>query len=155
MRSLSEPKTEAGVRFVQLLQLLQLPDFVMHELKVWWLACPKGRLELVLPNREGAPLDQSDFRHNLRHGYASMLLAAGTGLVTLSQAMGHANIAITLGVYSHWVRRRNDTGIGARLERFLKEERAGARGKATPAIRHRNSQIRRRKPAEVGRKLNG
>jgi integrase len=137
---LAEPKTEAGVRFVQ------LPDFVVHELKVWKLACPKGRHELVLPNREGGPLDQSDFRnrcylpavrraglrrlplHNLRHGYASMLLAAGTDLATLSQAMGHANIAITLSVYSHWVRRRSDTGIGAQLERFLKEERAEGSG---------------------------
>ena len=39
--------------------------------------------------------------HDLRHTYASIMLAAGVNIKAISQALGHANVSITLNVYSH------------------------------------------------------
>ena len=39
--------------------------------------------------------------------------------------MGHANVAITLAVYSHWFARRAEAGLGDTLERFLARKRDG------------------------------
>ena len=39
--------------------------------------------------------------HDLRHTYASMLIAQGANVVFVSQQLGHANPAITLSVYAH------------------------------------------------------
>jgi integrase len=39
--------------------------------------------------------------HQLRHHYASRLLAAGIDVRTLASALGHADPAVTLRVYSH------------------------------------------------------
>jgi integrase len=39
--------------------------------------------------------------HDLRHAFASMLIAQGANVVFVSQQLGHANAAITLGVYAH------------------------------------------------------
>jgi integrase len=38
--------------------------------------------------------------HDLRHSFASNLLAAGVDVVTVSKLMGHASPQITLTVYS-------------------------------------------------------
>lgn len=39
--------------------------------------------------------------HDLRHYYASGLIAAGCDVVTVQRALGHASAAITLSTYSH------------------------------------------------------
>jgi integrase len=39
--------------------------------------------------------------HDLRHTYASLLLAAGTPVKEVSERLGHASPVITLGVYAH------------------------------------------------------
>lgn len=39
--------------------------------------------------------------HDLRHFYASGLIAAGCDVVTVQRALGHSSAAITLSVYSH------------------------------------------------------
>ena len=39
--------------------------------------------------------------HDLRHTYASIMLAAGVNIKAISQALGHANVSITLNIYSH------------------------------------------------------
>ncbi|HEY6643779.1 tyrosine-type recombinase/integrase [Povalibacter sp.] len=41
--------------------------------------------------------------HDLRHSFASNLLAAGVDIVTVSKALGHANVQITLTIYAHAV----------------------------------------------------
>jgi integrase len=53
---------------------------------------------------KGAAIDDHGKRltpHSLRHGYGSMLIAAGRDVVRVSRRMGHASVAITLRVYSH------------------------------------------------------
>ncbi len=42
----------------------------------------------------------ADFR-DLRHSFASNLLGAGVDIVTVSKALGHANVHITLTTYAH------------------------------------------------------
>ena len=39
--------------------------------------------------------------HDLRHFYASALIAAGCDVVTVQRALGHSSASITLDVYSH------------------------------------------------------
>ncbi|UCG54544.1 MAG: tyrosine-type recombinase/integrase [Dehalococcoidia bacterium] len=39
--------------------------------------------------------------HDLRHSYASLMLAAGVHPKVVSEALGHSAVAITLGIYSH------------------------------------------------------
>jgi integrase len=41
--------------------------------------------------------------HDLRHSFASNLLAAGVDVVTVSKALGHAKVHITLTTYAHAV----------------------------------------------------
>jgi integrase len=39
--------------------------------------------------------------HDLRHFYASGLIAAGCDVVTVQRAMGHKSARVTLNTYSH------------------------------------------------------
>ena len=39
--------------------------------------------------------------HDLRHTHASLLLAAGEPVKTVSERLGHASLTVTLGVYAH------------------------------------------------------
>lgn len=39
--------------------------------------------------------------HDLRHGAASFMLAAGVPLKVVQEVLGHANIAITADTYAH------------------------------------------------------
>jgi integrase len=39
--------------------------------------------------------------HDLRHYYASGLIAAGCDVVTVQHALGHSSPTITLNIYSH------------------------------------------------------
>lgn len=42
--------------------------------------------------------------HDLRHTYASVLLGSGGDLASVSRRLGHANLSITLGIYTHLIR---------------------------------------------------
>ena len=75
----------------------------------------------VFPNEDGSPIhytnflrrvwhkvqDQAQVRrrtpHDLRHTWASHMLAGGADLAYISAQLGHANPSITLRIYSHWV----------------------------------------------------
>ena len=57
----------------------------------------KGAAKL---NRVGEPKLRM---HDLRHCFASMLIAAGADVVFVARQLGHANPAITLRVYAHLV----------------------------------------------------
>ena len=39
--------------------------------------------------------------HGFRHTHASLALRAGVNPKVLRERLGHANIAVTLGIYSH------------------------------------------------------
>jgi integrase len=111
--SFHAPKTATSIRRVD------LPDFLVSELREWRLACPKGPDELIFPNLEGRPLSHANLLqrgfypalrrgglrrirfHDLRHTFASLLIASGEDVVRVSRLLGHASPNITLIVYSH------------------------------------------------------
>jgi len=76
-----------------------------------------GPDDLVFANMDGQPVDPSVLSHNfgrivkkaglnvrfhdLRHSYASLMLAAGVHPKIVSEALGHSTVSITLDIYSH------------------------------------------------------
>jgi len=64
--------------------------------------------------------------HECRHGYASLMIAAGVNVKALSAFMGHANIGITLDQYGHLLPGAEDEAAGL-LDAFLARQ-VGGRG---------------------------
>ncbi|MGO8941240.1 MAG: tyrosine-type recombinase/integrase [Mycobacterium sp.] len=60
--------------------------------------------------------------HDLRHFYASGLIAAGCDVVTVQRALGHSSPSVTLDTYSHLWPDAND-----RTRKAAAGRRAGAR----------------------------
>jgi integrase len=52
--------------------------------------------------------------HDLRHTFASMLIAQGANVVFVSQQLGRANPAITLSVYAHEFARANMQSVSSK-----------------------------------------
>ena len=63
--------------------------------------------------------------HECRHGYASLMIAAGVNVKALSTFMGHANIRITLDQYGHLLPGAEDEAAGL-LDAFLARQLGGA-----------------------------
>jgi integrase len=57
--------------------------------------------ELIRHAREDAGLPASVTFHDLRHHYASVLIAAGCSIKAVQSALGHKNASETLDTYSH------------------------------------------------------
>jgi len=107
------PKTKTSTR------LIEIPKILAGDLQRWKLACPKGELDLIFPNLNGLPLSNANLLqrgfypalrraglrkirfHDLRHTFASLLIANGEDIVRVSRLLGHASPKITLDVYSH------------------------------------------------------
>ena len=51
--------------------------------------------------RKGAGVGDGIRLHDMRHFYASGLIAAGCDVVTVQRALGHASATTTLNTYSH------------------------------------------------------
>jgi len=56
--------------------------------------------------------------HSLRHTNATLMIAEGTDICTVSRRLGHANTSITLNIYSHALRSK-DTEAADKLESAL------------------------------------
>ena len=73
---------------------------------------------------KGAGIDDHGARltpHSLRHGFGSMLIAAGCDVAVVSKRMGHKDPTITLSVYVHEFEARrteDDERVLAALETF-------------------------------------
>lgn len=116
--SLQEPKTERARRTVD------LPGFVVealreHEERMRAEKHLLTDLLLVFVGPEGKPLRKSNLRrrsfvpllkragirrvrvHDIRHTAASLMLLEGVHPKVVQERLGHANIGITLGIYSH------------------------------------------------------
>ena len=46
--------------------------------------------------------------HSFRHSHASLLINSGIPITDISERLGHSNPGITLGIYSHMIRKEND-----------------------------------------------
>ena len=53
--------------------------------------------------------------HDLRHTYASQLLAQGEAVTYVSQQLGHANPQITFTRYAHWISNKSQRQAVNRL----------------------------------------
>jgi integrase len=118
------PKTESGRRTIS------LPTATVTELRNHWrtqqeqrLACGMGRAPadgFVLAAHDGAPQSpnaiskawpvamkaigmKSVTLHSLRHTHASMLIASGMDILTISRRLGHSSATITLNIYGHLI----------------------------------------------------
>lgn len=127
-----EPKTKASRRAVE------LSDELVSDLKRWRLACPKSEHDLVCPAANGRPMQSSDLLrtgflpalrragvrkvrfHDLRHSFASNLLCDGIDVVTVSKALGHANVHITLTTYAHAIPKERQ-GAADAMARLMRQ----------------------------------
>ncbi|MFF9215515.1 tyrosine-type recombinase/integrase [Streptomyces viridosporus] len=107
------PKTKESER------VIPLPDVVVHALVAHLKAFPGAPDDFLFQDPKGGPvvatrLMDSAWRparkaaglpsvkmHQLRHTYASLLIAAGESVKVVSERLGHTNAAMTLNVYSH------------------------------------------------------
>lgn len=134
---IEKPKTKAGERTIS------LPDITITALKKQWAWQAEQRTKKewqesghVFTNLNGDMLNDNTIRkrfkrltrelglpeisiHGLRHSHASVLLAHGTDIATVSRRLGHANSAITLAVYTHFVR-QDDEHVARLLEERLR-----------------------------------
>jgi integrase len=122
-----EVKTKTSNRRVD------LGPSTIAELKKWKLACNPNDLDLVFPNDAGQPIDRGNLInryfnpalekvkasgarfHDLRHFYASMLIAQGEPLPYIQKQLGHSSPNVTLNVYTHLIKQSNQ-GAVTRLE---------------------------------------
>jgi integrase len=109
-----QPKTRASVRAIALTPTL------VSALRLCRMASSfKGEDDLIFPSERGTPLDGRNMVrqyfepalrkaglprmrfHDLRHTYASLLIAQGAHPKLISEQLGHASIQITLDRYGH------------------------------------------------------
>lgn len=106
---IAPPKTESSIRTVP------IADFVKDALAVHLSAYPSK--DYLFRTRAGAPVVYSSWikawilarkkagltlgTHDLRHFFASALIAGGASVKLVQTALGHHSAAVTLTVYSH------------------------------------------------------
>jgi integrase len=84
-----------------------------------------------IPAREAVGLTELKF-HDLRHTYASFMIAAGVHPKVLQELMGHASIAVTMDTYGHLFDGQTRLAVDA-LERWMEEEEDGRAAEAREA----------------------
>ena len=108
------------------IRVIDMSDELAKVLREWRMACPKGENNLVFPNNEGhyksaenmmkrrflpalnrAGIDRIRF-HDLRHTYASLLLANGAPMKYVQHQLGHSSITMTMDLYTHLLPEVND-----------------------------------------------
>lgn len=57
----------------------------------------------------GAGLPEDTTPHDLRHFYASQLLAAGISVVTVAARLGHSDPGVTLSTYAHLIENQDES----------------------------------------------
>jgi len=53
------------------------------------------------------------------------MIATGADIASVSRQLGHANVSITLGIYTHAFEKRAESGIGAKLDELIRAESGG------------------------------
>jgi integrase len=119
--SSSTRRTAAEERLVDLTpELARVLQHHLTWLKAEGLRRGRGEPEWLFPNEAGHPFDVKKvatvfhryrkraglphFRlYDLRHTYASLLLAAGAPITYVSAQLGHANPTTTLRYYARWI----------------------------------------------------
>lgn len=79
--------------------------------------------------------------HDLRHGWATLALEAAVHPKVVQERLGHANVGITLGVYSY---------VSAGWHQEAADSVAGVVFRTTPAARQQRAFAGPRRPANTG-----
>jgi len=106
------------------LRTVPLADAVLEGLSSHLAAFPPGPDGLVVTYQDGRPVRRNrfgamwrqtetraglDFRyHDLRHHFASALIAGGCSVKVVQKALGHASAKVTLDTYGHLFENRLD-----------------------------------------------
>jgi len=124
------PKTKGSTRQID------LAPMAVKALAEWKLANGGKDDDLVFPNAAGEPMNYSNmvqryYRkalkdagipqirfHDLRHTYASLLLAQGENVKYIQTQMGHSSPTVTLNVYAHLMKGENQEAA-CRLEHTI------------------------------------
>lgn len=69
--------------------------------------------------------------HYFRHNYASILYNAGVDVLSAQKFLGHANAKVTLEIYSHLSKEKEDASAGAVIDAFKKRLPESCQGKTT------------------------
>jgi integrase len=142
--ALAPPKSEASYRTVA------LADVVLDALSAHLAAFPAGPGGLFVTYDDGRPVRRNRFGamwrqsvaraglptafryHDLRHHFASALIAGGCSVKVVQKALGHASARETLDTYSHlWpdsddlTRRAVDAALGSRCAPDVHQAGAG------------------------------
>lgn len=64
--------------------------------------------------------------HDLRHTYASILISEGVDIVTISKSLGHADVSVTLNIYSHLLQKPAKEAVNKLEMLFAPEEQITA-----------------------------
>ena len=117
---LTTPKNHQRRRVDLSHQLLVALRLWRRRQRAAWLKVGRPRPEWVFSSVTGTALDESNVRkafnrlldaaglrrrgpHQMRHTFASLLLAAGEPITYVSRQLGHRDASITLRVYAHWL----------------------------------------------------
>ena len=116
---LQRPKSKAALRD------LDVSEDLLQELRKHRLACPKSHNELVFCTQAGEPLEARSLMrwhfepalkrtglrkirfHDLRHTYASLLIAQKESPKYIQTQLGHASIKTTFDTYGHLMEETN------------------------------------------------
>lgn len=129
-----EPKSRAGRRPIALpamtVEMLRKHRAAQAERRLQLGPIYSGELDLVFAKDDGQPIDPRSFSkefgalvaridglpaitfHGLRHTHITQLLDAGVNPKVVSERAGHATIAITLQVYGHVLKGRQEAVAG-------------------------------------------
>jgi integrase len=139
-----QPKTRGSVRMIALTPTL-ISALRLHRMASGF----KGEDDLIFPSERGTPLDGRNMVrryfepalrkaglphmrfHDLRHTFASLLIAQGEHPKLISEQLGHASVQITLDRYGHLMD-RSYGDASERLESAL-FGRVAAREAADPS----------------------
>lgn len=117
------PKTATSNRKIN------IPTELIKVLKEWRLRCPHSDLNLVFPNESGNFMDSHNLKkrkfktvlrragvtevrfHDLRHTFASVLLANDAHPKYVQHQLGHSSIKITMDIYSHLMPEAHQKGV--------------------------------------------
>jgi hypothetical protein len=77
--------------------------------------------------------------YDLRHTYASLLLAAGAPITYVSAQLGHSNPGTTLKYYARWIPSRGKRWVGSDVEPDLEPNRPETANRALRGFRSARS----------------
>lgn len=130
---LSTPKTQNSIRRIDMSKEL------IKILKEWKLRCSHSDKNLVFPNQNGSYIDANNMIkrqyipvlrkagvektrfHDLRHSFASLLIAQNIPIKYIQSQMGHSSIQVTMDRYGHLLPEVYEKGVNALDSLFISD----------------------------------